>query len=46
MGLLTYLSPPLASNLYPYNAAPALAGETSLMAWLLVKGVNVQQREQ
>ena len=46
MGLLTYLSPPLASDLYPYNAAPALVGETSLMLWLLVKGVNVQQRKQ
>ena len=45
MGLLTYLSPPLASDLYPYNAAPALVGETSLMLWLLVKGVNVQQRK-
>jgi len=46
MGLLTYLSPPLASDLYPYNTAPALVAETSLMLWLLVKGVNVQQREQ
>ena len=46
MGLLTYLSPPLESDLYPYNTAPALVAETSLMLWLLVKGVNVQQREQ
>src|SRR5215469_945051 len=46
MGLLTYLSPPLASDLYPYNTAPALVAETSLMLWLIVKGVNVQQREQ
>jgi len=46
MGLLTYLSPPLARDLYPYNTAPALVAETSLMLWLLVKGVNVQQREQ
>ena len=43
MGLLTYLSPPLASDLYPYNAAPALVGETSLMLWLLVKGVTVRK---
>jgi hypothetical protein len=46
MGLLTYLSPRLARDLYPYNTAPALVAETSLMLWLLVKGVNVQQREQ
>src|SRR5215469_8185379 len=46
MGLLTYLSPALARDLYPYNAATALAAETSLMLWLLVKGVNVQQRDQ
>jgi len=43
MGLLTYLSPPFARDLYPYNAAPALVGETSLMLWLLVKGVNVRK---
>ena len=43
MGLLTYMSPPLASDLYPYNAAPALVGETSLMLWLLVKGVTVRK---
>ena len=46
IGLLTYLSPPLARDLYPYNTAPALVAETSLMLWLLVKGVNVQQKEQ
>ena len=46
IGLLTHLSPPLAGHLYPYNAAPALVAETSLMLWLLVKGVNVQQRKQ
>jgi len=46
MGLLTYLSPALARDLYPYNAATALVAETSLMLWLLVKGVNVQQRDQ
>jgi len=45
IGLLTYLSPSLARDLYPYNAAPALVAETSLMLWLLVKGVNVQQRK-
>lgn len=45
-GLLTYLSPALASDLYPCNAAPALVGETSLMLWLLLMGVNVQRREE
>jgi len=43
LGLLTYLSPAPAGDLYPYNAAPALAGETALMLWLLVIGVNVQR---
>jgi hypothetical protein len=43
MGLLTYMSPPLASDLYPYNAALALVGETSLMLWLLVEGVTVRK---
>jgi hypothetical protein len=43
-GLLTYLSPRLASDLYPYNAAPALAAETSLMLWLLLLGVNIPRR--
>jgi len=46
VGLLTYLSPALAGDLYPYNAVPALAGETSLMLWLLLRGVNVQRREE
>jgi len=45
LGLLTYLSPALASDLYPYNAAPALIAETSLTLWLLAIGVNVQQWE-
>lgn len=46
VGLLTYLSPALADDLYPYNALPALAGEASLMLWLLLRGVNVQRREE
>lgn len=46
VGLLTYLSPALADDLYPYNAVPALVGETSLMLWLLSTGVNAQQREE
>jgi len=46
VGLLTSLSPALAGDLYPYNAVPALVGETSLMLWLLLRGVNVQRKEE
>jgi hypothetical protein len=38
---LTFLSPPLASYLSPYNLASALAVEGLTMLWLLVMGVNV-----
>jgi hypothetical protein len=39
-----FLSPPLATYLFPYVLAPAGAlGELSLMLWLLVIGVNVQK---
>jgi len=37
---LTFLWPPLAHYLSPYNQALAAPGELSLMLWLLVKGVN------
>ena len=40
---LTYVSPPLAKYLYPYNLAVGILGETSLCLWLLVMGVNVQR---
>jgi Domain of unknown function (DUF4386) len=40
---LTFLSPPLASYLRPYNIAPGILGEGSLTAWLLLAGVNVQK---
>ena len=43
LGYLTLLSKPLANYLSPYNLAPAALGETSLMLWLLVMGVNVQR---
>ncbi len=43
LGYLTLLSKPLATYLSPYNLAPAAVGETSLMLWLLVIGVNVQR---
>jgi hypothetical protein len=43
MRLLTHLPPPLARDLHPYNAAPALVAETSLTLWLLVTGVTVRK---
>lgn len=47
LGWLTFLWPPLAERLSPYNVAPGLLGETTLTLWLLVMGVNVQRwREQ
>ena len=44
---LTYLSPPLVNYLSPSYLTSGLAGEASLMLWLLAMGVNVQRiREQ
>jgi uncharacterized protein DUF4386 len=43
LGWLTFLSPPLASHLSPYNLASGIIGQESVMLWLLVKGVNVQR---
>jgi hypothetical protein len=47
-GYLTFLSPPLAHNLFPHVLMPAGAlGEGSLILWLLIFGVNSQRwREQ
>lgn len=41
LGWLTFLWPPLARNLAPFNMLPGAVGELSLILWLLVKGVNV-----
>jgi len=41
LGWLTFLSPPLANYLSPYNLASGLLGEGSVFLWLLVMGVNV-----
>jgi hypothetical protein len=43
-----FLSPPLATYLFPYVVKPAgVLGELSLILWLLVMGVNNQRwREQ
>jgi hypothetical protein len=43
LGWLTFLSPPLANYLSPYNLAPGILGEGALTLWLLVVGVNVQR---
>jgi hypothetical protein len=43
LGWLTFLSPPVASSLRPYNMAPGMLGEGALMLWLIVRGVNVQR---
>ena len=43
LGWLTFLSPPLAKSLVPYNIFPGGLGELSLTLWFLVKGVNVQR---
>jgi uncharacterized protein DUF4386 len=43
LGWLTFLSPPLANSLAPFNMIPGAIGELSLTFWLLVKGVNVQR---
>jgi Domain of unknown function (DUF4386) len=43
LGWLTYVSPPLANYLSPYNLACGLLGEASVFLWLLMSGVNVQR---
>jgi len=40
---LTFLWPPLAHYLFPFNQVVAAVGELSLMMWLLVMGVNAQR---
>jgi hypothetical protein len=42
LGWLTFLFPPLARSLSPYNMAPGILGEGLLTLWLLVMGVNAQ----
>jgi len=38
LGWLTFLAPPLAETLYPYNLAPGIIGEGALTLWLLAFG--------
>jgi Domain of unknown function (DUF4386) len=40
---LTFLFPPLASSLRPYNLAPGILGEAALTIWLVLFGVNAQK---
>ena len=42
-GWLTFLAPPLAQSIAPFNMLPGAVGELSLTLWLLVKGVNAQR---
>jgi len=43
LGWLTFLHPPLANHLSPYNLVLGFLAELALMLWLLVMGVNVQR---
>ena len=43
LGWLTFLSPPLASYLAPYNMFPGILGEGVLTLWLLAVGMNDQR---
>jgi hypothetical protein len=46
LGWMTFLFPPLASYLSPWNLVCGLAGEASVFGWLAVMGVNVQRWEE
>ncbi|HSL20316.1 MAG TPA: DUF4386 domain-containing protein [Vicinamibacterales bacterium] len=43
LGWLTFLWPPLARSLSPYNLAPGMIGEGLLLVWLMIIGVNVDR---
>jgi len=43
LGWLTFLFPPLANYLSPYNLIFGFLAEVTLMLWLLVMGVDVQR---
>jgi uncharacterized protein DUF4386 len=46
LGWLTFLSPPLANYLSPYNLALGILGEGAVCLWLLFMGVNGQPGKQ
>lgn len=43
IGWASFIWPPLAAALFPYNLLPGMLGEGTLTLWLLVKGVNVER---
>jgi len=43
VGWVSFLSPPLANQLSPFNMFPGILGEAALTIWLLAVGVNVQR---
>ena len=43
LGWLTFLYPPLGSQLFPYILVVGVFGSISQILWLLVKGVNVER---
>lgn len=42
LGWLTFVSPPLAAGLAPYNLIPGMIGEGVTLLWLLIKGVDMR----
>jgi hypothetical protein len=40
---LTFASPALAQQLYPWNLAPGIVGEGALTLWLLIAGVSYRR---
>jgi hypothetical protein len=45
LGWLTFIAPPLADALTPYNLVPGMIGEGVTLLWLLVRGVDVAKWE-
>ncbi len=42
-GYVTFLVPPFAASLFPFNVAPGYLTEVVLALWLLVRGVDAQR---
>jgi hypothetical protein len=40
LGWLTFALPTLSKQLFPYNMAPGVLGETLFTLWLIVPGLN------
>lgn len=43
LGWLTFASPALTKDLFPWNLAPGIIGEGALTLWLVVMGVNQER---